>query len=348
MKIGILYSKDIEGIECWKLACEKIGVSYVEIDLCSYNWMEQVEECGADFFVQRPEGTYEYLKVMYDEKLHVISNILGEVVFPSFDEVRIYENKKYLSYFLKANNILHAKTDVFYDKNEAYGYAEQSKYPFVAKTSIGAAGSGVKIIKSKKDAVKYIEKAFSKSGITVRFGPNRNKGNVATWISKAMKSPKYFMKKLKNYISRISYSQRGYVIFQEYIEHEFEWRVTKCGSYYYAYQKMKLGDKCSGTGIPDGHFINPPIELLDYVKNICDRFNFNSMAVDIFPCCEKYYINELQTHWGVDHYDSMIVDKNQGIYKYEDGWKFVEGDFWTNNYFDIRLESAIEFYNNHK
>jgi len=349
MKVGLLYCVDSTGIENYILACKKKSVDYCSIDIASSDWLDRVNASEADLFINRPEGCFEYLKVMYDERLYIISEVLHKIVFPTYQEVKLYENKKMLSYFLEANIIPHAKTKVFYDKDEAFDYVNRAKLPIVAKTSIGAAGSGVKILRSIRTSEKYIKIAFGKQGIKARFGPNKNKGNLVTWSEKALMSPMFFVRKLKNYFHRNSFGQRGYVIFQEYLEHDFEWRVTKCGDYYYAFQKLKNGDKCSGCGIPDGHAIEPPLDLLDFVRNLCLKYRFNSMAVDILNTNDGVYrVNELQTHWGVDHYDCMIINGKRGIYKYEDGWKFIEGEFWSNFYFDTRLEAAIDYYNKKK
>lgn len=344
MKIGILYSQNKNNIENWIIACEKKSIEYEVFDLCSVDCLDRILKSDIDFFVQRPEGDLEYVKSMYDEKLYIITKILNKKVFPSYEESLIYENKKLLSYFLKVKNILHAKTDVFYYKEEAREYIENVKFPIVAKTTIGASGSGVEILKNYKQANGYIKKAFGKKGITRRFGPNPSKGNMKIWIKKSIKDPMLFVAKLNSYIRRNKSGQKNFVIFQEYIEHEFEWRVTKCGNYYYAYQKLKLFGKCSGSGI-GGHDIEPPMELLDYVRHICEENNFVSMAVDILSSKDnRFRINEMQTHWGVDHDDCMFIDNKKGIYKYENGWQFIEGDFWQNDYFDMRLDVALDYF----
>lgn len=349
MKIGILYSVDRESISNYIAACERQSVEYETVDLCSMDWLDKVRNSKVDFFIQRPEGNLEYRKSMYDERLYIITKVLNKIVFPSYEEVLIYENKKYLSYYMTAKNIPHAKTDVIYYKAEAIEFLKKTAFPIVGKTSIGAAGSGVEILRNKKQALKYVERAFRKNGITRRFGPNPNKGNVRSWFVKSIKNPVLFARKLRFYIERNNAGQRNYVIFQEYINHDFEWRITKCGDYYYAYQKLKLYDKCSGTGLPDGHEIEPPIELLDYVRQICDDNHFNSMAVDILATNDGIYrVNEMQTHWGVDHYDCMVINGKRGIYTYNNGWNFIEGEFWDNNYFDMRLAASIDFYKKQK
>jgi hypothetical protein len=53
----------------------------------------------------------------------------------------IYENKKLLNDWLVANNILHPKTFISFDYNDASEYIKnQNNYPIVAKINIGASG----------------------------------------------------------------------------------------------------------------------------------------------------------------------------------------------------------------
>ena len=91
----------------------------------------------------------------------------------------------------------------------------------------------------------------------------------------------------------------------------------------------------------------PPLELLDFTKRLCDRFQYNFMAVDLFFTNNKIYVNELQTIFG--HKNPYICKVNDivGRYVYQNNqWIFEEGDFNTNESYDLRLETAINLYKN--
>lgn len=53
------------------------------------------------------------------------------------------------------------ETHVFYSRKEAENFIHSTQYSLVAKTNIGAAGTGVKVLKTKKAAEKYIKCAFT-------------------------------------------------------------------------------------------------------------------------------------------------------------------------------------------
>lgn len=343
MKIGILRNEDPASSKKWELSCQKIGIEFRVIDLTAADWHDQIIAYKPDFFVLKPPGeTFKY-KHLYDERLYAINQVMGYQTFPSFKEVFIYENKRMLANFLKAAQIPMPETHIFYDKSEALAFSKSTIFPIVGKTGIGASGTGVKIMRTKKELERYIHTAFGK-GIRRRLGPNKNTGNISSWSKKAYANPRFFWRKIKKYLEIYKDAQKGFVILQEYVPHDFEWRIVKIGESWFGHQKVKIGDKASGSkGI---NYIAPPFELLDFCKNICDLQGFNSMAIDIFEHPEKgYVVNELQTIFG--HVQDYILEVNGKIGRFRhlnNEWVFEVGDFNTNESYDLRLETAIELY----
>jgi glutathione synthase/RimK-type ligase-like ATP-grasp enzyme len=343
MKIGIIRNEDPESSKDWIQACKNRKLDYTVVDISAANWLEQVLSSQADFFVTQPPGIYERFKTMFDERLYIITQELGLKVFPSFTESLIYENKKMSSYYFDAKNIPHPKTWVFYSYQEAESFIQKAKYPFVAKTSIGAAGSGVKIIKSLKEAKAYIHLAFKGKGITRRFGPNRVAGSPKKWAAKTIKSPSYFIKKLKYYLEVQSNPQFGYVIFQEYISHTFEWRVVKVGDSFFVHKKIVVKGKASGGKVKEFGF--PPDSVLDYVQTLCREHDFHSVCVDLFESEGGYLVNEIQCVFGILYKYLAKVGDDAGRFVQEDGsWVFEKGDFTTNGACDLKLEAAIKLF----
>jgi hypothetical protein len=345
VRTSILRNEDPSSAANWMLACEKFDVEYEIINLTAFDWVDKIDASNAHFFLLRPPGKLEHFKTLYDERVYIITKVLGYNTYPSFEECYIYENKKNLSYYLRAKNIPHPQTCVFYDKETAFDFVDNTLFPIVAKTSIGASGSGVNVFRSKEKAKQYIRKAFSKSGVKRAFGPNRVTGSPAKWLKEAIQSPSYFVKKLRGYLTVHRHGQKGYVIFQKYIPHEFEWRVAKIGESYFAHKKVKYKDKASGTTGID--YINPPMKLLGFVKALCERNNFNFMAVDLFEDGDSgYLVNELQTIFGHVQDYILTVDGVPGRYIFKnDQFVFEPGDFNTNKSYDLRLEEILKLYN---
>jgi glutathione synthase/RimK-type ligase-like ATP-grasp enzyme len=345
MKFAILKNENENSHKYWKLACEKYELEYYVIDILSSAWLDEILGQHFDGCLTCPPGTESLYKKMYDERIYILDKVLKKFVYPSFDEISIHENKKYLAYWLKANKLPHPKTDVFYNAEEAKSFALKCDLPIIGKINIGASGKGVSVIRDRAELKKYIIKAFNK-GLKQEWGPNLKMGGYRVRIEKIMQNPKLIFKKIKTYKKLFNEIQKGYVILQEYISHEYEWRVVRIGDSYFGHQKVKHGDKASGTKGID--FVPPPEKLLDFVKIICEKFNFNSMAIDLFEDGSGgYLINEMQCIFG--HVQAYICEcgGQPGRFIYRDSkWHFEAGMFNTNLSYDLRLENVISILQN--
>ena len=347
MLIGILKNQNPESADRWIEACQKRNVDFRVIDITSMDWLSKVRNEPFDLFLTRPPGDIERFKIMYDERLYVIAKILKYKIYPSYEECLIYENKKMAAYYFVATAIPHPRTLIFYNFEQAVDFAKTANYPIVAKSSIGAAGSGVQIIYSEKEAYKYLVQAYKKGGIRRRFGPNRVTGSPSKWFIKALNDPSYFHKKCKSYFERHKDSQFGYTLFQEYIHHEFEWRVARIGDSYFAYKKLKVGDKSSG--VKSFAYENPPIEMLDFIRNLSSERQITCAAFDLFQVNGKFLVNEIQTLFGHKNNHILEVDGRSGRYRFSNNrWVFEAGDFNTNESYDLRLSAALDLFSSYK
>lgn len=331
----------------WRLACEKINLDYVVIDISSADWLEQILAVPTKLLLTRPAGLTMPFKILYDERLEILVRDLGYFAYPNLLEVKIYENKKYFAYWLKANKIPHPETFIFYHREEAHDWAKKlTSFPVVGKTNIGASGSGVKILKSASELEKYIDSTFSGGGGNKRVGPNLKKGRLVQRAVNLLLKPQQLKKKVKVYQARALDVQKDFVLFQGYVPHTFEWRVVRIGDSFFAHKKMMLGEMTSGSLIKD--YGNPPLQLFDFVKQLTDKFGLFSQAVDVFEHpTEKfsYLVNEMQCIFGQSDAYQMQVDGIIGRYIWkQDKWFFEAGDFNTNESYDLRLETALKMY----
>ena len=344
MKIVILKDELPGSDSKWKLACDKKNLDYEVVDLATQNWYEKILMLKPDILLLKPSGLTTPYKEMFDERLSILVNEKKLFCYPSLKEVKIYENKKFFSYWLKANDIPHPKTFVFYYQREALQFVEENnQYPIVAKTNIGASGSGVKIVKDKESLVLYIHDTFSGKGSNKRIGPSLKKGK---WIKRGLNlilRPKKIRERIEVYESRAKDIQKDFVLFQEYIAHEYEWRVVRIGDSYFAHKKMLLNEKTSGALLKT--YSAPPLHLLDFVKKITTQHQLDSVAVDLFEKEDGYLINEIQCIFGQSDNYQMKVDDKIGRYIFIDNsWCFEEGNFNDNENYDLRLEHAINKY----
>ncbi len=327
----------------WVKACEKFKeqLEYHIVNLTQNNWLDEIQSFPFEIFLAKPPGLTALFKQLYDERIYILGKVLNYEIFPSPEEIFIYENKRLLSFWCKANGIPHPSTHVFYSREEAESFINTSNIPLVAKTNIGASGSGVKILHDIKEITIYIQKSFSQRGAPKRIGPNLDKGGLLKRGFHYVFHPTDIPKKLSIYKSKCLDRQAGFVILQEYIPHSFEWRVVRIGDSFFAHKKLKLGEKASGS-LKKG-YDKPPLALLDFVKNITDRHQFFSQAIDIFETGQGYLVNEMQCIFGQSESYQMLVNGKPGRYRFIEGkWTFEEGDFARNQCYDLRIEFLIE------
>lgn len=340
--VAILKNEQTSDHKLWLDACkthERIESADV-IDLLSNDWLRKVCQKSYDAFLLKPSGIFSHTKQLYDERVLLISENFDSLIYPSLQELLIYENKRFLRDWLMLKNLPHPLTCVFYDKKAALDYLKTVKsFPLVAKTNIGASGRGVEILSTHNDTYRYIQNAFGK-GIFTRTGPKFHKGTLLKKIRNVLQNRNHLSLRVKQYRETLSSPQRGFVILQEYIPHTFEWRCVRIGDSYFAHKKIVKKQKSSGSLIKD--YGNVPEKLLDFVRQITDENNIKSVAIDIFEHENKFLINEIQCMFGQSDPYQMLIDGKPGRYRYINGkWVFEEGMYNTNCSYDLRMAHLI-------
>ncbi len=327
----------------WLKACEAFSDSiiYQIVDLTKNDWLEQINNKKFDVLLAMPSGLCNRFKQLYDERIYILQKILGFRIFPSAEEIFINENKRFLSFWLDANKLPHPRTWVFYHQNEAFEFLYNTAYPVVAKTNLGASGKGVVIIKNLKEALKYTKETFSGRGASQRIGPNLKTAGLLKRGFNYLLNPSKIKDKLFIYKNRAAGIQIGFVIFQEFIPHDFEWRVVRIGDSFFAHKKLKQGEKASGSLIKG--YENPPLILFDFVKEITDKHKFFSQAIDIFETPKGLVINEMQCVFGQSDPFQMLINGKSGRYIFiNNSWQFEAGDFNRNKSFNLRVKYLID------
>lgn len=293
-------------------ACRELGISYQLLDLSKNDWINIVQQSNCDAFLVWPSASLSVWKAMFDERMYCLAHEMGKIVYPSWEEIWLYENKRRVSYWLDAHNIPHPQTWVFYDRDEALEFVREWAFPLVLKTNTGAAASGVYILKTRSEAEALVRRAFSKGVVARRHNPNDRH-----W---------------------------GYVLLQEYIDIKREWRMVRIGDSFFGHPKGRRGNFHSGSGI--ALWDVPPRELLDFTRKVTETGNFSSMDVDVFETQEgEYLVNELQTVFGASYsVDQLRVDGKAGRFLHDEAantWVFEEGNFARNACANARVTFLV-------
>jgi glutathione synthase/RimK-type ligase-like ATP-grasp enzyme len=349
-RLNILANEIENDHQYWVAAIKssKEDIEYHVIDLTRADWFEQIAANPCDYLLAKPPGLTERFKQLYDERLYILAVEMKMPVFPDFTEVLIYENKRMLAAWMKAHGIPHPDTTVSYYKEEALEFLNRTKFPVVGKINIGASGKGVEILRDFESARKYVDEIFSSKGKGSKTGPNLAKGKLLQRAFKKLMDPKALKARLDTYRTIAENPQKGYVLFQQFIPHDFEWRAVRIGDSFFAHKKMARKGKASGTLVKG--YENPPLSLFDFVKEITDKHGLFSQSVDAFETGkDSYLVNEMQCIFGQSDPYQMLVDGKPGRYVNTDGeWAFEQGDFNTNKSYDLRLKYVISQINKNR
>lgn len=325
MKLGIFTSFSGQHLDYIK-ACIKYHIDYEIVDILSSQWIDNVMNAEVDGFLCSSTCDFQERKTILDERYYFTSHILSKKIYPSYLSLFLHENKRNMATWLKINNIPHVPTHVFLNKNDANKFIENADFPIVSKANIGAGASKVIILKSKSQSKRLINSIFPKIPLLPFF-------NIG----------KIYSRKVKYNLSipDLASTQKNFVIFQDFFKIKHEWRIIKIGNSYFGHKKLLKGDYASGSGLVGWE--QPPISLLNMVRQICELGHFRSMDVDIFETENgSYYVNELQTLFGSYSNYQMKINNIPGRYIYDDGeFVFEEGEFNTNGSMDLRVQDFV-------
>ena len=293
-------------------ACRELGVSYRVLDISGTNWVELVKNAGCDAFLAWPSSYLSIWKEMYDDRLKFMEDELGMVIYPSYRELWLYENKRRVRDWLEINQIPHPRTWIFYNEVEAIEFLKKAEFPIVFKTNVGSSASGVWILRDFSKSITLVRKAF-RQGIVAKGRDPRDR-------------------------------QWGVVYFQEYFPDVKEYRMIRIHDAYFGYKKERIGDFHSGSHAFS--FFDPPHALLDFTEDVTEKGKFTSMNIDIFETLDgRLFVNELQAVFGASNPRVMLmVNGKTGRYirnNQSGTWAFEEGDFSRNACANIRVQYLV-------
>ena len=310
--IGFITTENGPLSHYFEKSLEILGVTGRIIDPKRSDFHDSIIRGGERILLCRPDHYTNQERQMTWEKIQPFYGDPDYRVYPGFLSLRIYEAKRELAYFLKANRIPHPATNIFYDLDEALAFAHSCPLPQVFKSNTGSSATGVEVLADRKDLIRFIKEIF-----------NRH----------------YVKKSLSDYRDM----DYGYILLQAYIDPVREFRVIKIGKSWFGHEKLPgtSNDLMSGSG--RNAWTPPPLDLLDFCAEIAKRFSFNTMCFDVFQSGDgPYLINELQTWFGSYKNSQMYIDGVPGRFVRIDGvWKFEPGYFNQYRSLPLIIASAI-------
>jgi len=158
MKIAI-QSTPIGFTDRWIAYCEDNNISYKLVDCYKNDILNQLKDCDA---LMWHHNLLQKKDNLIAKRLLTAVEHAGKIVFPSIYENWHYDDKIAQKYLLEAIGAPLVPTFVFYDKKEALQWAHATTFPKVFKLKGGAGSINVRLVRTKSEAVRLINKAFAK------------------------------------------------------------------------------------------------------------------------------------------------------------------------------------------
>ena len=249
-----------------------------------------------------------YHRFYFNDINYYLSKENNNILVPSYEMIKAHENKGYQELY---KNILGIESlKAFYVNNNTINYEiveKELSYPLVLKTIDGAGSKGVKLVKSRHDLRKNIEKIHFTSSY-------RN----YVYIYELLK--RFF--KIKPNQKKLDYcADYNNFIVQEFIPNlKFDYKVLVFFDKYYVLKRNISNNDFRASGSGKFEFVDIEDSLLDYAHSISETLNEPFLSLDICYDEKKYYLIEYQ---GI-HFGQYTQLHSDGYYiLLENNWKFI-------------------------
>jgi len=320
MKIAI-HHKQNDFSSKWIEYCQENHIDYKTVNFYTSDIIQQVEDCDAlmwHFSQANPKD------VLFAKQLIYSLQTAGKKVFPDFYTAWHFDDKVGQKYLLEAIGAPLVPSYVFYDKQRALKWIEDTTFPKVFKLRRGAGSAHVKLANSKKEARKLVNKAFGRG-----FSQYDKITNLKDRLYKYRKGKTGYWNVIKGLLrlvkttefARIAGPERGYIYFQDFIpDNNHDIRVIVIGDKAFAIKRLvREGDfRASGSGhvlYEKHHFdektIHLSFEVAEKVKSQCLAIDYvykddQPLITELsygfikegYYDCEGYWDRELNWHEG--------------------------------------------------
>jgi len=323
MKIAI-HNKENGFSKRWVKYCEDSNINFKIVNCFDNDIIRQVEDCDIVMW----HFSHIALKDSLAAKSILFSlEHAGIKVFPDFKTAWHFDDKVAQKYLLEAINAPLVKSYVFYEKEKAEIWVNETKFPKVFKLKGGAGSQNVKLIDSKTETKKIINKAFGK-GFKNFDGWNHFKENIRKYKTKLISFKTLIRAFVRAMVGQSKTNsknrERGYLYFQDFIpNNNSDTRIIIVGKRAFGIKRMtRKGDfRASGSGeiLYDKEEID--IRCINIAFDVAKKLETQNLAFDfVFDKNNKPLIIEISYGYSVKAYD-----KCPGYW--DDRLKWHEGEF---------------------
>lgn len=312
----------------WIAYCKQEHISYKIVDCYKSDIIQQLEDCTAlmwHFHHASARATLFAKQLLYSVAAS------GKKVFPDFNTVWHFDDKVGQKYLLEAIGARLITSFVFYTKEEALTWVNQTSFPKVFKLRSGSSSNNVTLVKSKEQAVSLVNKAFGKGFSQYNAWPNFKErlrkfkhgkaslGNVSKGFIRLFYTTEF---------AKVAGRENGYIYFQEFIENnDCDIRIIVVDEKAFAIKRMVRENdfRASGSGIVlyDKELFD--VETVKIALEVTKQLNAQCLAYDFIYKNGKPLIVEIS--YG---YDNKAYDPCEGYWDKNLQWH--EGSFVSQNW----------------
>lgn len=284
MKIAI-HNRAGSFSEGWIQYCKLNNIEYKIVNAYDSDIVEQLNDCDA-FMWHFHHGDYRDMK--FARSLIKSLENKGLKTFPNSNTCWHFDNKVAQKYLLESIDAPLVPSYVFYSKEDALRWANETTFPKVFKLKGGAGASNVKLAHSKAEAIKLINQSFGEGFRQYRFIDSfkevyrKYKNGTVSFKAIIYEIYKGLIKKYPTDFDHYHGREMGYTYFQEFIPgNEYDTRMIVVGGKYAFGEKrfVRTNDfRASGSGKFSYDDIDTKIVKVAF--NVAKRLKLQSVAFD--------------------------------------------------------------------
>jgi glutathione synthase/RimK-type ligase-like ATP-grasp enzyme len=280
----------------WIEYCDRNEIQYKSVNCYSSDIVDQLQDCDA---LMWHFSHLDPRDVRFAKQLMFSVQAMNKRVFPDFYTMWHFDDKVGQKYLLEAIGAPLVSSYVFYSRQEALCWAEQTTYPKVFKLRSGAGSLNVRLVKSFGEARKLIARSFGRG-----YSHSLARGLLHDhWNSyRTGKESLYILAKgVARYLETIRHrsllgQDNGYIYFQDFIPgNDHDIRVVVVGDRAFAIKRLtRVNDfRASGSGrilYEKEHFHEDTIRL---AFDLSARLSAQCMAYDFVFHNKQPFIVEI-------------------------------------------------------
>jgi glutathione synthase/RimK-type ligase-like ATP-grasp enzyme len=332
MKIAIQQIVESSFHERWIEYCDNNNIPYKLVNCYDLDIIQQLKDCDALMWFLFVNN---YKDALFGKQLLYSLEISGKKTFPNFSTGWHYDDKVGQKYLLESIGAPMVPSYVFYSKKEALDWIKTTTFPKVFKLRGGASSANVRLVQTKRQAMRLVNKAFGRG-----FSQFNRWNNLKDRIGKYKLGKDTFIGVCKGIArlfipteyAKMHAPEKGYIYFQDFIpDNHFDIRVIVIGDKAFAIKRMVRNNdfRASGSGmiiydkkqIPE-ICVKIAFDVNRHIKSQCIAYDFvfdgekplivelsYAFLARVYDPCEGYWNQNLEWHEGsFNPYGWMIED----------------------------------------